>query len=185
VNSVLKHYGKIDILYNNVGGNLEHPSITEMSLEDWYKGIDFNLTSAMLCCKHVIPHMLNQGGSIINSSSIAAIKGIYDKTTSLLTYSVSKAGLSGLMKTLSAEYAGHGIRVNNIVIGMIETPLITNKQGIQVLEKRRKKIPLQISGSAFDTAWAAVYLASDESKWVTGTEIVIDGGQTQVIQRPR
>lgn len=185
VDTVMEQYGKIDILYNNVGGNIGHSSIVEMSLEEWYKGIDFNLTGTMLCCKYVIPHMLANGGSIINASSIAAIRGICDKHTSLLTYSVAKAGLHGLMKSLSAEYAVYRIRVNNIIIGMVETPLITNRQGVEVLEKRRKSIPLQIAGTAFDTAWAAVYLASDESRWVTGTEMVIDGGQTQTIHRPR
>lgn len=185
IQAVIERYGKIDILFNNVGGNIGHASIEKMTLDDWYQGLDFNLTSSMLCCKYTIPHMLKNGGSIINASSIAAIKGIKDKKTSLLTYSVAKAGLSGLMKTLSAEYATFGIRINNIIIGMVETPLITEKQGKDVLKKRRETIPLQISGTAVDTAWAAVYLASEESKWVTGSEIIIDGGQTQILQRPR
>ncbi len=185
IDTVFNRYGKIDILYNNVGGNIGHPSIEKMTLEDWYRSLDFNLTSAMLCCKYVIPCMLTNGGSIINASSIASIRGIKDKKTSLLSYSVAKAGLGGLMRTLSAEYASSGIRVNNIIIGMVETPLIIAKQGKEILEKRRKAIPLQVSGTALDTAWAAVYLASDESRWVTGSEIVIDGGHTQILNRPR
>jgi len=186
VERTLEEFGKIDILYNNVGGNISHPHIIDLTLEDWYKGLDFNLTSTMLCCKYVISSMRdNGGGSIINASSIAAIKGIKDSETSLMTYAVAKAGLGGLMRTLSAEYADAGIRVNNIIIGMVETPLIVNKQGEDVLEKRRETIPLQIAGTGIDTAWAAIYLASDESQWVTGSELILDGGQTQILHRPR
>ncbi len=186
IEKTLQVFGKIDILYNNVGGNTTHPHITDMTLDDWYKGLNFNLTSTMLCCKYVISHMIdNGGGSIINASSIAAIKGIRDSETSLLTYSVAKAGLGGLMRTLSAEYSSDGIRVNNIIIGMVETPLVVNKQGAEVLDKRLKHIPLQVSGTGMDTAWAAIYLASDESRWVTGSELIIDGGQTQILHRPR
>jgi NAD(P)-dependent dehydrogenase (short-subunit alcohol dehydrogenase family) len=127
----------------------------------------------------------NGGGSIINVSSLAGMIGLFDRKTSLVAYSTAKAGLSGFTRALAADHAAEGVRVNCIVVGMVETPLIVALQGPDVLEKRRAAIPLRTAGTAWDVAHAAVYLASDESRWVTGVDLPIDGGQMRLFERPR
>ncbi len=185
VDTTMERYGALNILHNNVGGR-RGGRITEMDQAEWDECMTLNLTSTMLCCKYSIPKMLESGGgSIINVSSIAGGMGLRDPKTSLIAYSTAKAGLSGFTRALAADCAPDGIRVNCIVIGMVETPLIVAQQGEAVLEKRRRAIPLQTAGTGWDIAWAAVYLASDESRWVTGLDLPIDGGQMRIIERPR
>jgi len=181
VDTTIEKYGKLDILHNNVGGGAMG-RIVDLSEEGWDTAMTVNLKSMMLCCKYSIPWMLKGGGgSIINVSSIAGVVGVRDPKTSLVAYSTAKAGVSGLTRALAADYAADGIRVNCILIGMVETPVAVALQGQEVLEKRRQAIPLQTAGTGWDTGWAAVYLASDESRWVTGVDLPIDGGLTQVI----
>ena len=157
-----------------------------MQEADWDTSMAVNLKSMMLCCKYSIPRMLEAGGgSIINASSVAGAIGVHDPHTSLIAYSTAKAGVSGLTRALAADYAADGIRVNCLIIGMVESPLIVALQGEEVLEKRRRAIPLQIAGTGWDVGWAAVYLASDESRWVTGIDLPIDGGQMRILERPR
>jgi NAD(P)-dependent dehydrogenase (short-subunit alcohol dehydrogenase family) len=186
VGETLERYGAIDILHNNVGGNRASTRVADMDETAWDASLRLNLNSAMLCCKHCIPHMIaNGGGSIINVSSLAGSIGLRDAKTSLIAYSTAKAGVSGFTRALAADHAADGIRVNCIVVGMVETPLIVAQQGEAVLEKRRRAIPLQTAGTGWDVAWAAVYLASDESRWVTGVDLPIDGGQMRLFERPR
>ena len=186
VEAAIRHHGRIDILHNNVGGNRGGGRVVDMDEDAWHANLASNLDTAMLCCKYVIPHMIKSGGgSIINVSSLAGMIGLFDRTTSLVAYSTAKAGLSGLTRALAADHAADGIRVNCIVVGMVETPLIVAQQGAEVLEKRRRAIPLQTAGTGWDVAWAAVYLASDESRWVTGLDLPIDGGQMRLFERPR
>jgi len=185
VKATIERYGKLDILHNNVGGG-PTGHIVEMPEADWDASMAVNLKSMMLCCKHSIPHMLAAGGgSIINASSIAGAIGARDPKASLFAYSTAKAGVSGLTRALAADYAADGIRVNCILIGMVESPLIVALEGEEVLEKRRRAIPLQTAGTGWDVGWAAVYLASDESRWVTGIDLPIDGGQMRILERPR
>jgi NAD(P)-dependent dehydrogenase (short-subunit alcohol dehydrogenase family) len=186
VATTTERYGAIDILHNNVGGNRGGGRVAEMDESVWDATMRLNLNSAMLMCKRVIPHMTaTGGGSIVNVSSLAGMIGLFDRKTSLIAYSTAKAGLSGFTRALAADHAAEGIRVNCIVVGMVETPLIVAQQGPEVLEKRRRAIPLQTAGTAWDVAWAAVYLASDESRWVTGIDLPIDGGQMRLFERPR
>jgi NAD(P)-dependent dehydrogenase (short-subunit alcohol dehydrogenase family) len=186
VAATIGRYGRIDVLHNNVGGNKGGGRVTELDESVWDATLRLNLNSAMLCCKHVIPHMIAQGGgSIVNVSSLAGMIGLFDRKTSLVAYSTAKAGLSGFTRALAADHAADGVRVNCIVVGMVETPLIVKQQGPEVLEKRRAAIPLKTSGTAWDVAHAAVYLASDESRWVTGVDLPIDGGQMRLFERPR
>ena len=186
VDTAMERYGRIDILHNNVGGNKGGGRVTELDEGGWDATMRLNLNSAMLCCKYVIPHMIaDGGGSIVNVSSLAGMIGLFDRKTSLVAYSTAKAGLSGFTRALAADHAAEGIRVNCIVVGMVETPLIVAQQGPEVLEKRRRAIPLQTAGTGWDVAWAAVYLASDESRWVTGIDLPIDGGQMRLFERPR
>ena len=186
VDATIQRYGRLDILHNNVGGDVPSGSIVEMQEADWDASMAVNLKSMMLCSKYSIPRMLEAGGgSIINASSIAGAIGVHDPLTSLIAYSTAKAGVSGMTRALAAEYAADGIRVNCIIIGLVETPLIVALQGEDVLEKRRRAIPLQTAGTGWDVGWAAVYLASDESRWVTGIDLPIDGGQMRILERPR
>ena len=186
VDATMQRYGAIDILHNNVGGNRGGGRVTELDEPVWDATMKLNLNTAMLCCKHVIPHMIAKGGgSIINVSSLAGMIGLFDRKTSLIAYSTAKAGLSGFTRALAADHAADGIRVNCIVVGMVETPLIVKQQGPEVLEKRRAAIPLKTAGTGWDVAHAAVYLASDESRWVTGVDLPIDGGQMRLVERPR
>jgi NAD(P)-dependent dehydrogenase (short-subunit alcohol dehydrogenase family) len=186
VDTTIERYGAIDVLHNNVGGNRGGGRVTELDERVWSETLALNLDTAMLCCKHVIPHMIEQrDGSIVNVSSLAGMIGLFDRRTSLVAYSTAKAGLSGFTRALAADHAAEGIRVNCIVVGMVETPLIVAQQGPEVLEKRRRAIPLQTAGTGWDVAWAAVYLASDESRWVTGVDLPIDGGQMRLFERPR
>ncbi|HEX2828626.1 MAG TPA: SDR family NAD(P)-dependent oxidoreductase [Burkholderiales bacterium] len=186
VATTVERHGRIDVLHNNVGGNKGGGRVTELDESLWDATMKLNLNSAMLCCKHVIPHMIAQGGgSIVNVSSLAGMIGLFDRKTSLVAYSTAKAGLSGFTRALAADHAADGIRVNCIVVGMVETPLIVALQGPDVLEKRRAAIPLRTAGTAWDVAHAAVYLASDESRWVTGIDLPIDGGQMRLFERPR
>jgi NAD(P)-dependent dehydrogenase (short-subunit alcohol dehydrogenase family) len=185
VDTTVERYGAVDILHNNVGGN-RGGQIVDMDEDDWDACMRLNLKGTMLCCKYCIPRMIERGsGSIINVSSLAGSIGLRDRKTGLIAYSTAKAGVSGFTRALAADCAADGIRVNCIVIGMVETPLIVALQGEAVLEKRRRAIPLQTAGTGWDVAWAAVYLASDESRWVTGIDLPIDGGQMRLFERPR
>jgi NAD(P)-dependent dehydrogenase (short-subunit alcohol dehydrogenase family) len=187
VETTVQRYGKLDILHNNVGGGGGSGGhVVELTEDAWDRCLAVNLKSTMLCCKYSIPRMLEAGGgSIINVSSMVGAIGVRDPKTSLVAYSTAKAGVSGFTRALAADYAADGIRVNCIMIGIVESPLIVALQWEEVLEKRRRAIPLQTAGTGWDVGWAAVYLASDESRWVTGVELPIDGGQLRILERPR
>jgi NAD(P)-dependent dehydrogenase (short-subunit alcohol dehydrogenase family) len=188
VDTAIERYGRLDILHNNVGGGASLGAaarMVDMTEEEWDTVMQNNLKSMMLCCKYSIPQMRRSGsGSIINVSSIAGAIGIRDSKAGFVACSTAKAGVSGLTRALAAELATDGIRVDCIVIGMVDTP-ITAYMGEQVREMRRLAVPLQTTGTGWDVGWAAVYLASDESRWVTGLDIPIDGGQMRILERPR
>lgn len=184
----IERYGQLNILQNNVGSgrHADHP-IDWRDEEDWDAGMTTNLKSMMLCCKYSIPWMIKAGGgSIINVSSLAGAIGMSGtKDRNLTNYSTTKAGMSGFTRALAANYAEDGIRVNCIVVGMVETPLITANYNEDVLKRRRQCIPLRTAGTGWDVGWAAVYLASDESRWVTAIDLFVDGGQTHIVERPQ
>jgi len=178
-------YGRIDILDNNVG-IAEVGGVVEVSEQDWDRMMAVNLKSAFLAMKHVIPLMLESGGgSIINISSIAAIR--YTGVP-YSTYYASKAALSHLTRTTAVEYAPKKIRVNAILPGLMQTPMVEKAAGLaqsyaggdieEMWRVRAKQVPMGFGGDAWDVAWAAVYLASDEARYVTGIELVVDGGVT-------
>lgn len=183
VEAVIQRYGQLDILYNNagIGGPGTVVSVTE---EVWDGCIKLNMKGTMLCCKYAIPLMKETGGgSIINLSSPAAIQGFRRGETGFAAYSASKAGVIGLTRSIAADFAPDGIRANCLLVGLVNTPALA-KFGEDAREKRRLAVPLQTEGTAWDVAWAAVYLASDESKWVTGASIPIDGGQLSIREFP-
>jgi NAD(P)-dependent dehydrogenase (short-subunit alcohol dehydrogenase family) len=185
VQSVVARYGRLDVLDNNVG-IAEVGGVVELPEEEWDRVMAVNLKSAFLAMKHAIPVMEAQGGgSIINISSIASIR--YTGVP-YATYYTSKAALNHLTRTTAVQYAGKRIRVNAILPGLMKTPMVERSAGLaatyaggdveEMWRRRDAQVPMGQMGDAWDVAWAAVFLASDESRYVTGIELVVDGGIT-------
>ncbi len=174
VEAAVSTYGSLSILHNNVG--IGAPGTVEtISEEKWDEIISVNLKGTMLCCKYAIPYMKkNGGGSIVNVSTIAAAIGLR-RDAGAVAYSASKAGIHGLTLSLASDYAAFGIRANCIVVGLVHTPMVSH-YGEESRERRRIGVPLRKEGTAWDVAYAALYLASDESQWVTGAFLPVDGG---------
>jgi len=181
VQTVLAEAGRIDVLHNNVGIT-EMGDPIEASEESWHRVIDTNLTGVFLTCKHVLPAMLAQGaGSIVNISSLASIQ---INTYPYTSYFAAKAGLNHLTRALAVCYAPHNIRVNAVLPGVIDTPLIYTQiagQFDDVEQMRRQRhaaSPMGHMGDAWDVAYAALFLASDEAKYITGVCLPVDGGKS-------
>lgn len=183
VEACVAHYGRVDVLVNNVGGSAAGGAVA-LTEEKWDAQIDLNLKSVFLTCKHVLPIMEDLGGgSIINTASTS---GIRFTGSPQVAYAATKAGVIQLGRVTAVEYAPKGIRVNTVVPGQLHTPMVEARLAGQrtggdvgaLLDSRLKRIPLGFMGDGRDTAYAALYLASDEARFVTGTEIVVDGGMT-------
>lgn len=175
VKAAVDRYGRLDILHNNVGIG-QAGSVVTVSEEEWDRIMAVNLKSMMLTSKYAVPQMIAQGGgAIINISSVSALR-----PRGLTPYSVSKGGVIALTKAMAVDHARHNIRVNCIVPGPVYTPMVAQGMDEQRREQRRLAVPLQTEGTAWDVAWAAVYLASDEARWVTGVALPVDGGLTLV-----
>lgn len=171
IKKIIEAEGRIDILVNNAGITRDN-LILRMSLKDWKKVIDINLTGAFICSKHTVKYMVkNRSGKIINISSIVGVHGNAGQSN----YSSSKAGIIGLTKTLARELAGRNILVNAIAPGYIETEM-TEKLSDKIKEKLMEQIPTGRLGSVDDVAKTALFLASDDSNYITGTVINLDGG---------
>jgi NAD(P)-dependent dehydrogenase (short-subunit alcohol dehydrogenase family) len=179
----VKTYGRLDILHNNVGIGAAGTPET-VTLADWNKVLEANLTTAMLCTKHCLPRMKEGGGgSVIMVSSIAGALGLMG-SVGAVAYATAKAGLHGFTLSVAADYATQNIRANCIVVGSVHTPMVAHL-GAEARERRRKMVPMQTEGTAWDIAHGAVYLASDESRWVTGVMLPIDGGLVALRAWPR
>lgn len=184
VQDCIATYGDIDILVNNVG-TARLGGVVEQSLEDWRLVFDINLTSMFLTCKHVIPSMLRKGrGSIVNIGSVA---GVRDSGVAYVSYSASKAAVLGFSRSVALEYAKRGIRSNVLMPGLMNTPMVRQPllslaDGYreasleETMAKRDRQCPMGHMGEAWDVAYTALWLASDESKYVTSAEIMVDGG---------
>lgn len=185
VAATLARFGRIDVLHNNVGMNLPG-GVVAASLEGWRRVLDVNLTSVFLACKAVLPVMERQGaGAIVNISSLAAIRWTGYPYAS---YYAAKAGVNQLTRSIAVEYAGKGIRANAILPGILDTPHVERQiagyhgDDLAAMKARRAAMtPMGRQGDGWDVAWAAVYLASDEAKFVTGIELVVDGGQSSTM----
>ncbi|MFP4348436.1 MAG: SDR family NAD(P)-dependent oxidoreductase [Desulfococcaceae bacterium] len=179
---VKDRFGAIDILVNNAGISGINAPTHEISEADWQKVIDINVKGVFLCTKHAVPYMKKQsgGGSIINLSSIYGIISAPD----LPAYHASKGAVRLMSKTDALLYAQEGIRVNSVHPGYIWTPLVEelasrSEEGVDAFrEKLAQKHPVGRVGQPEDIAYGILYLASDEAKFVTGSELVIDGGYT-------
>ena len=183
VQACLDRYGRIDILVNNVGGSA-HGGPVEMSEAVWDAQVDFNLKSVFLTCKYVLPVMEKQkSGAIVN---LASTSGIRFTGAFQVGYAATKAGVIQLSRVVAVQYAAKGIRVNTVIPGQLHTPMVEARLAKQraggdveaLLKSRVKRIPAGFMGDGRDTANAALFLASDEARFITGTEIVVDGGMT-------
>ncbi len=179
----LDTYDRIDILHNNVGV-LQVGGCVELSEETWDHVVDVNLKSMFLTCKHVLPQMERQGGgAIVNISSITSIRWL---GVPYVSYSATKGGVNQLTQSIAMQYAGKNIRANSILPGFMNTPMVAKSlaefyaQGDveKMIQIRDNQCPMGRMGDAWDVAYAALYLASDEAKYVTGAELVVDGGLT-------
>jgi len=189
VDACLDRFGRIDILVNNVGGS--HPGDpVSLSEEEWDRQLDRNLKTAFLGCKYVLPVMQRQferegkGGAIVNVSSIASMSFQVGGRVHV-AYAASKAGLQAFSRATAMAYVKQGIRVNSVVVGMVDTPLVSHRLTAQLgaeasdlIAQRNALIPMGRMGSAWDVANAIVFLASDEAGYITATQLVVDGGVT-------
>jgi NAD(P)-dependent dehydrogenase (short-subunit alcohol dehydrogenase family) len=173
VETAIERYGRLDILDNNVGNSFRK-SVTEIDPDEWDSFMELNLKSMVLTSRHAIPRMIEAGGgSIINIASIAGVRA--SKTA---VYTASKAGVIGLTISMAADHGRDGIRVNAIAPGAVYTPMVAWRLTDEMRAHRRKTTALGIEGTSWDVGWAAVYLASDESRWVTGSILTVDGGMS-------
>src|SRR4051812_4787854 len=173
--------GRIDILHNNVGIGAGDGSALRLTEEVWNRIMDTNLKGMWLTCKHVVPVMREQGsGAIVNISSLAAVA-----SANIFAYKLSKAGVNALTENLAIANARHGIRVNCIMPGLMDTPMAvdaaaaaTGASRDDVATPRHQMVPLGgRMGTGWDVAYAALFLASDEARFITGAILPVDGGQ--------
>lgn len=183
VQACRERYGRIDILVNNVGAPIQGGPL-KLTEAQWQAQLTLNLTTVFLTCKYVMPVMEEQGGGAI--VNIASTSGIRFTGSAAVGYAAAKAGVIQFARVVGVEFASKGIRINTVVPGQLHTPLVdaflaTDQTGGDIeglLKRRQSRIPIPFAGDGRDTANAALFLASDEARWVTGTEIIVDGGMT-------
>jgi NAD(P)-dependent dehydrogenase (short-subunit alcohol dehydrogenase family) len=170
-------YGSVDVAFNNAGiSPPEDDSILDTSLEAWRRVQEVNLTSVFLCCKAVLPYMREQGrGSIINTASFVAVMGA---ATSQISYTASKGGVLAMSRELGVQFAREGIRVNALCPGPVDTPLLRElfAKDPERAARRLVHIPMGRFADATEIANAVLFLASDESSFVTAATFLVDGG---------
>lgn len=190
VDDCLARFGRIDILVNNIGGSAPGDPVS-MSEEVWDAQMDMNLKTAFMGCKHVLPVMERQfeaegkGGAIVNVSSIAHMSSQVGGRVHV-AYAAAKAGLMSFSRATAIAWVKKGVRVNTVVVGMMNTPLVESRLVKQLGEadadaliaKRNAAVPMGHMGTGWDVANAVLFLASDEAGYITGTHLVVDGGVT-------
>ncbi len=182
---VRERFGHIDVLFNNAGiSPTDDASVLDTSLEAWERVQAANLRSVFLCCKHGIPHLLDGGGgSVINTASFVAVLGA---ATSQISYTASKGGVLSLSRELGVEFARRGVRVNALCPGPVDTPLLRElyAKDPEQAERRLVHVPMGRFARAEEIARAALFLASDESSYVTASTFLVDGGITGAYTTP-
>jgi NAD(P)-dependent dehydrogenase (short-subunit alcohol dehydrogenase family) len=181
VEDIVGKWGRIDVLHNNVGiTQMDDP--VSASEEGWHRVMDVNLTSVFLTCKYVLPHMMSQkSGAIINISSTASLQ---INQHPYFSYYASKSGVNHLTRALAVHYAPYGIRANAVLPGVMDTPLIYQQIAGQfrnteeMIRSRNAASPMGHMGTAWDVAHAALFLASEEAKYITGVCLPVDGGKS-------
>jgi NAD(P)-dependent dehydrogenase (short-subunit alcohol dehydrogenase family) len=185
VDNCMARFGRIDVLHNNVGIVLPG-GVVELEEEAWDRAFDVNLKGCYLAMKYVIPHMLAQGGgSIINVSSIASLRYL---GTNYVAYYTTKAAMNHMTRVTAAEYASRQIRINAVLPGLMDTPMakkgaremrgVPDNEMEKAWRDRAARIPMGWMGDAWDVARAALFFASDDARFITGAELVVDGGLT-------
>jgi NAD(P)-dependent dehydrogenase (short-subunit alcohol dehydrogenase family) len=183
----LNEFGRIDVLFNNAGiSPNEDASVLETSVEVYQRVQDVNLKSVFLCCKHGIPHLLANdpaGGSVINTASFVAVMGA---ATSQISYTASKGGVLALTRELGVEFARSGVRVNALCPGPIDTPLLQElfAKDPERAARRLVHVPMGRFGRPEEIASGALFLASDESSFVTASTFLVDGGLSAAYTTP-
>ena len=171
--AAVERYGGLHVLFNNVG-IMGRGSVVDVNEEDWDRVLDVNLKSMMLTSKYAVPRMAEGGGgSIINVSSIAGLRA--GSGGASISYSASKGGVVALTTSMAVYHGRENIRVNCIAPGHIYTPMVSAMTD-ETRDLRRRAGPLGTEGTAWDIAWAAVFLASDEARWVSGVVLPVDAG---------
>jgi NAD(P)-dependent dehydrogenase (short-subunit alcohol dehydrogenase family) len=182
---VLRELGRIDVLFNNAGiSPPDDASVLDTSLDAWQRVQDVNLRSVFLCCKHGIPHLLDGGGgSVINTASFVATMG---SAVSQISYTASKGGVLALSRELGVEFARRGVRVNALCPGPVSTPLLRDlfSKDPEQAARRLVHLPMGRFAEAEEIAQAALFLASDDSSYVTGSTFLVDGGLSAAYPTP-
>jgi NAD(P)-dependent dehydrogenase (short-subunit alcohol dehydrogenase family) len=177
--------GSVDVLFNNAGINPnEDTTVTETQLEAWQRVQDVNLRSVFLCCKHGIPHLVEGGGgSVINTASFVAVMGA---AVSQISYTASKGAVLALSRELGVEFADRGVRVNALCPGPVNTPLLRElfAKDPDKAAKRLVHVPMGRFGEPEEIARGALFLASDDSTFVTATAFMVDGGLSAAYLTP-
>jgi NAD(P)-dependent dehydrogenase (short-subunit alcohol dehydrogenase family) len=182
-----EQFGRIDVLFNNAGiSPTDDASVLDTSFEIWQRVQDVNLKSVFFCCKHGIPHLLDndpQGGSVINTASFVAVMGA---ATSQISYTASKGGVLALSRELGVEFARQGVRVNALCPGPVDTPLLQElfAKDPERAARRMVHLPVGRFARAEEIASGVLFLASDESTYVNATTFLIDGGLTGAYTTP-
>ncbi|MDX6667481.1 MAG: hypothetical protein QOK04_861 [Solirubrobacteraceae bacterium] len=181
-------FGRIDVLFNNAGiSPPDDGSVLDTSLEAWQRVQDVNVRSVFLCCKHGIPHLLEneppRRGSVINTASFVAVMGA---ATSQISYTASKGAVSALSRELGVEFARRGVRVNALCPGPVNTPLLQELYADDPAQAARRLVHLPMGrfAEAREIAQGALFLASDESSYVTASTFLVDGGLTGAYVTP-
>ncbi len=181
----VRRHGGVDVLYNNAG--IMPPgdeSVVDTAIETWQKVLAVNLTGVYLCCKHGIPHLLERGGgSVINVASFVSLIGA---ATAQIAYTASKGAVLSMSREMAVEFARRGVRVNALCPGPVETPLLMRLfEGDDEARLRREvHLPMGRFAKAEEIAQGALFLASDESSYVTGSTFLVDGGVTAAYVTP-
>jgi NAD(P)-dependent dehydrogenase (short-subunit alcohol dehydrogenase family) len=179
IEAAVTRFGRVDILHNNIGMSKGDKPTSELDVEAWDRIMSLNLKSMFMLCKHALPVMREQrSGSIINISSTSSLS-----KRATLAYKTSKGAINTLTQHVAAENAAYGVRANVIVPGLIDTPMAierraeeTGRSRDEIRAERNALVPMGFMGAAWDVANAAVYLASDEARYVTGVLLPVDGG---------
>ncbi len=183
VDRCVEKFGSLDVLYNNVGGSAPGGPV-EIAEDEWHRQLDHNLNHVYYMCKHALPVMENSGGGVIvNVASIAGIRYIGHPH---IAYSATKSAVIQFTRSMAVQYANRGVRANTIIPGLMHTPLVetrlagqrTGGDASKLIADRNAQVPMGKMGTAWDVAHAAAFLASDDARYITATELVVDGGLT-------
>jgi len=189
VEACLERFERIDVLVNNVGGSAPGDPVS-MTEEVWARQLDHNLSYVFYSCKRVIPVMVRQGGgAIVNLASIAALRFF---GPDVVAYAASKAGLIQFSRVTAVKYAAQNVRINTVIPGLMHTPLVearlvkerSDGDADALIAARHRQVPMGRMGDAWDVANAVLFLASDQARYVTATELVVDGGLSATCVAP-